>query len=174
MKKVTIILTGVILMTIASVSVKAQSSASATSQSSATIISLIELTNDTPLNFGTLVPTNAAGDVTITATNTRPDVTNVKFIGQENSFSAAVFTASGQAGYTFSMLLPGDNLELTSTTVSTDKMGLKTFTSTIDAAANSFPAEGEVVFGVGATLEVAANQAHGLYTGSFPITIAYE
>ena len=172
MKKVTIILTGVILMSIASLSVKAQSSASATSDASALIVTAIELTNTRALDFGTLVPTNTAGDVTVTADNTRPVVTNVKFIDQASDFASALFTAEGESGYSFSLDLPDNNtVELT---YDGNTMPVKNFTSTINSTGNTFSNTGSIEFGVGATLEVGANQASGLYEGSFEVTIAYE
>jgi hypothetical protein len=172
MKKVTIILTGVILMALTSVNVMAQSSATASSDASAKIVKAITLTNERMLNFGTLVPTNAAGDVIITSDNTRPVITNVKYIGQESDYSSALFTVTGEQEYNFALTLPGnDEVTLSS---GSNTMVVKNFTSELDETGNEFPESGSIEFGVGATLEVQANQVSGLYEGSFNVTVAYE
>lgn len=172
MKKVTIILTGVILMALNAINVNAQNTATASSDASALIVKAISLTNDRALDFGTLVPTNNPGDVVITADNTRPVVTNVKYIGQATDFSSAIFTATGEESYTFSLTLPLNGV--VNLSYEGVDMPVKDFTSTISATGNSFPLAGTVEFGVGATLEVSANQASGLYEGTFEVTVAYE
>jgi spore coat protein U-like protein len=172
MKKVTIILTGVILMTIGTLSVNAQSTATASSDASALIVKAIAITNDRALDFGTLVPTAAPGDVIITSDNTRPVITNVKYIGQATDFSSALFTATGENTYSFSLTLPLDGV--VNLSYDGNDMAVKDFTSTILATGNTFPLSGIVEFGVGATLEVGANQVSGLYEGTFEVTVTYE
>lgn len=176
MKKVTIILTGVILMTIGTLSVNAQSSATATANSSARIIEHITLTYENqPLAFGSIIKDADGGTATIAAATGAVSYTDLpeQLI---TSTSAASFKVTGEVGYVFSLDLPIDgDIELTGPTGSTP-MSIDGFNSTIgeEVIDRTIPSSGEIDFNVGATLTVNPSQMAGSYVGTFPVTVTYE
>lgn len=175
MKKVTIILTGVILMALNAINVNAQSNSTATASSTARIIEHITLTyEDQPLAFGSIIKDPDGGTVTVAAATGA-----VSYIGLPTQLStttsAALFKVVGEAGYNFSITLPGnEDIELEGPS-SSDLMSVVDFNSTLDDEGNNLiPSGGEITFQVGATLLVGENQTSGVYSGTFPVTVTYE
>jgi hypothetical protein len=162
-------------MTIGTLSVNAQSEATANSLSSATIIQHITLDNDGPLAFGSIIKDADGGTVTINPTTGAPTYSNLPD-QLLTSTSAALFTVTGEIGYSFSLSLPANGaITLTSAAVGANPLVLNNFLATIPTTTNTLiPASGEVEFGVGATLVVGENQTPGLYNGNFDVTVAYE
>jgi len=152
--------------------VKAQDSDDATANASATIVTPITIDKTTDLNFGTIFKTPEGGTVTVTAAGTR-SASGVNVLAQSPSqfsdFSAATFTVNGDPSATYTVTLPADG----SVTISNgaETMAVSSF---ISNATGNLNASGQEVFGVGATLTVAANQASGVYTGTFDVTAAYN
>jgi spore coat protein U-like protein len=173
MKKVTIILTGVILMTIASVSVKAQATATATAESSATIVATLEIAKSSDLNFGNLAVTETAGTVVMSpnSAGTRTREGGVSLPVVNGTVSAAEFTVTGQSGYAYSISLPtsillsGDGADMTVDSFTTDKTDN---TSALNGTTDSFY--------VGAKIHVNAGQTPGLYTNEdgLSVTVNYN
>ena len=169
MKKVTIILSGIILMTIASLSVKAQAT-SATDDATATarIITPITITNTQGLVFGNIASSNAIGSVTISPAGARSHSGGVtpSVIG---TFNNAIYTATGEANATYTISLPA------SVTISSgsNNMVVNGFTST-PGATGLFSAGGTQTINVGATVNVGASQVTGNYSGTYDVTIAYN
>jgi hypothetical protein len=175
MKKVTIILTGVILMTITALTANAQNTSTATANSSARIIEHITLTfENQPLAFGSIIKDADGGTVKIAAGTGDVSYTNLPD-QLATTTSAASFKVTGEAGYVFSLALPLDDVvELTGPAGSTP-MSIDAFNSTInDDTNNTIPSGGEVNFNVGATLTVNPSQSAGNYTGTFDVTVTYE
>jgi hypothetical protein len=169
MKKVTIILTGVILMTIAALNVNAQAT-SATDDATATarIITPITLTNTQGLAFGNIASSNAIGSVTISPAGARTHTGGVtpSVIG---TFNNAIYNATGEANATYTISLPA-SVNITS---GSNSMVVNGFTSD-PAATGLFSGAGTQTINVGATVNVGASQPTGDYSGTYDVTIAYN
>lgn len=169
MKKVTIILTGVILMAITSVNVFGQAS-SATDDASATarIITPIQLTNTQGLAFGNIAASANPGTVTISPTGIRTSSGGVtpSAIG---TFNNAIYTATGEPNATYTITLPGFITIISGA----NSMTVNGFTSDPTPTGN-LGAVGTQTINVGATVIVGANQATGDYSGTYDVTIAYN
>lgn len=168
MKKVTIILTGVILMSIASLSVKAQDNA--TAQSSATIVTTIDISKDVDLNFGNLAVTTDAGTVKLEASDaaTRTNTGGVTLPVISGTVSAAKFNVLGENNYTYAITLPASSFTLTG---AGDPMTIDEFTTNKDDNKSTLSASGTDSFFVGATIHVNANQAPGTYTNTTGLNV---
>nr|NQU90936.1 DUF4402 domain-containing protein [Bacteroidota bacterium] len=169
MKKLAIILVGLFLMTIAVESVQGQAtSASATSNATATIITPIALTNTQPLAFGNIAASTTAGTVTIATAGTRSSLGGVtpSAIGV---FNNAIFTVEGQGDATYAIALPA------STTISngTETMTVDNFISD-PSSTGLLSSLGAQTMNVGATLNVGISQAVGNYTGTYSVTVSYN
>lgn len=169
MKKVTIILTGVILMTIASLNVNAQGT-TATDDAIATarIITPITLTNTQGLAFGNIAASAAVGTVTVSPAGIRTNTGGVtpSAIG---TFNNAVYTATGEVNATYSISLPA-SVNIAS---GANTMMVNGFTSD-PTPTGLIGAGGSQTINVGATLNVGANQPSGDYSGTYNVTIAYN
>ena len=152
--------------------------------SSATIIAPITITLDNAgLSFGTIL--RSSGDVTVAATSTseRSAASGPTYLVPTTALNgtavnSAKFTVKGEAAYTFSIDLPADgDITLTDTATTPNTMAVKTFTSNGVAGTGDTTSAliaGEKTIYVGATLVVGTSQPSGLYTGTFPITVAYN
>lgn len=170
MKKVTIILTGVILMSIASLSVKAQSQ-TATDQAtaSATIVTPITIDNNSPLAFGLLSPTATAGTVVLTAAETTERTsTNVTLLGTL-PFSSAQYIITGETG-----ALYGINVPATITLSATGGYSMDITTSKSKPTTGNQMTAGNNYLYVGGSLAVGASQHPGAYSATYDVTVTYE
>jgi Mat/Ecp fimbriae major subunit len=141
---------------------------SATGHASAVILQAINLVETTQLNFGDIFQTGGAGTVTLSTGNVVSGA-GFNFFG---TTAPGVFTATGSGGapavITFSS---GDKL----TDTVGDLIPMGTYT-TDQGATPSFPAgtgATNLVFKVGATLTIAANQPSGNYAGTYTVTVNY-
>ncbi|MHB8800742.1 MAG: DUF4402 domain-containing protein [Thermoanaerobaculia bacterium] len=171
MKKTTLIaLTALaaIAMLVPAGSAMAQNSASATGSATATIVTPITLTSVSALEFGNIVAGTTAGTVTVApsdAISATGGATPISGL----AVGAAEFTVGGGALRTFDIGLPAS----TTITNGTVTMTVDTFTSNIGPS-STLSASGAATLFVGATLDVAANQAVGSYTGTFNVTVTYN
>ena len=165
MKNLVVLFASFLLMTIAIEGLKAQNAVSATAQAGATIIAPMTIAKNVDLNFGNIASGSAAGSVVLSTAGVRT-ATSVTLPSVNGTVSAAGFTVSGLANASYKITLPG------STTISsgTNSMTINSFTEN----ASNVLAGGTETFQVGATLNLAANQAAGSYTGSFAVTVDYE
>jgi len=151
----------------------------ASANASATILTPITILKSADLNFGSVVASRAeSGTVVVPASSsTNRTLTAVTEItGNKGTISAAAYTVSGESSAAYSVSLPanasiGDG--------SSNTMTVDVFTSSLDSntgqlAATGQRAAGTQDFQVGGTLNVAAGQAAGAYTGSFDVTVAYN
>lgn len=169
MKKVTIILTGVILMAISAMNVNAQNTDTESAQATATIHQHLSLSKNVDLAFGGIITDTDWGTVTIPANSAgTPNYSGLP-AQLAATTAAAKFTANGQDGATFDITLP-----------STASITNGSHSMTIDNFISSEGTNGVVLSGgskefyVGATLNIAAGQAAGQYTGNFNVTVTYE
>ena len=170
MKKVTIILTGVILMSIAALNANAQDQ-SATAVTNATIIQPIAITNTAALEFGNIVALTTPETVIINPAGARSSSNALSLpTATLGTISAASFTVTGLDAATYSIVLP-PAFDVTS---GGNTMIVNGFTST--PTSNGVLGGGTQTLTVGATLNVKANQAAGTYTNAdaLKITVAYN
>ncbi|MBO2545206.1 DUF4402 domain-containing protein [Salegentibacter sp. BDJ18] len=164
MKKITFIL----LLSLISGTAFAQvseSTASATANAAADIVSPIAIESSQDLNFGK-VANNAAGTVVV-ATDSDISTSTLSQIGSITP-TAASFNVTAADGFSYSIALP-ESVDLTNGTVNITVDGFNH-----DAEGNTTGTGSEQTVGVGATLNVAANQGTGNYTGTFDVTVTYE
>lgn len=155
-----------------SASAFAQTSATASATASARVLTPIAIAKLTDLNFGSLVAGATAGTVVLAPSTTAPARTPSGGVTLANSaFSAASFSVTGEPSMTYTITLPAGAIPITHTTNNTLSMTVNNFTST--PASGTLSAAGAQQVDVGATLNVAANQASGLYSGTFNVSVAY-
>lgn len=153
----------------------AQSTATASGvEASATIISPITISKVNPLNFGVIVPDDAAGTVTLnpeTGTPTRSTSGGASVLtSQTGSPTAASFNVTGANGYSYAVTVPADGA--VSLSGAGDDMAVNTFKTSLTGNKGTIGTHN--TFYVGATLSVGAKQAVGEYTATFGVTVAYE
>jgi len=122
------------------------------------------VTNTATLDFGTLVPSAAAGTVVIAPTGGRTTTGGVKGVsGTYGPGAFKVAITSGSANFFF--FLP------TNATLSSggNSMTVNTFTTNTGNPGTVPGPPGSAVLFVGATLAVGANQAAGTYTGTYAV-----
>jgi Domain of unknown function (DUF4402) len=142
--------------------------ATSTSTATAVVIQPITILNVTPLNFGAVVSGGTSGTVAISSDGLR-SVAGGALLGNAGAAGAAAFTVAGLPSATYSIALPA------STTVSGggNTMTVDTFTSN-PSGTGALSVLGVQTLLVGATLHVGANQATGVYTGNYDVTVVYN
>ncbi|HEY0447354.1 MAG TPA: DUF4402 domain-containing protein [Allosphingosinicella sp.] len=154
--------TAVLAVTLGSTSAQA-ATASATAR--ARVLRALTLANNNrPLEFGAVVATGSAGNVVISAAGTRTCDTTISCSG---TVSAAQFDLTGTASEVV-VIDAAASVTLTS--------GTNSMTASLQesAATVTLSGTGTGAFSVGGTLAVAANQAEGVYTGTFNVTADYQ
>ena len=160
----------VVLLIAASASVNAQSTAQATS--TATIVTPISITKTADMNFGNLaVDAVNGGSVELAPDGSRLANGSVSLPASTGTVSAAAFTVTGNAGYTYSITLPSNIVLNHSGAV--ESMMADTFTSTPSGTGTLTGGTENIT--VGATLWVAPGQLDGVYTSTdFDVTVNYN
>ena len=153
--------------------------ADAPGSSSATIAPTISLNKTRDLDFGRLIPSAANGRVTINArTGVRTGSASVTLIGSDNN--SALFTGIGTPNQGVTISISSNNITLNRVgggatmrvrrfRVSAEGGGQRTLPRNYN-----IPADGTIDFAIGGRLRVGANQAEGVYVGSFDITLEYQ
>ena len=149
----------------------AYSQVSATSTATATIVAPITISKVIDLNFGNVAVGNTSGTVKLTPAGVRSSTGGAVLTTVVGTVSAASFTTTGQVGSTYSITLPNAPTTL--------KSGGNTMTCdqwTSSPRPDGILTTGTQTITVGATLNVTANQATGVYisTAPFPITVNYN
>ncbi len=143
---------------------------SATSDASGKALILIPLTltKIDDLDFGSVIPSAASGTISIAADGSGQSVTGGVTPLASAPGARAVFAGAGSLGEQVSIFLAppaklsdgaGHNMPIS--------LGLETTSVTIDATRAFF-------VGVGGTVTVGANQAEGLYSGTFTVLAQYN
>jgi hypothetical protein len=145
--------------------------ASATATASANIIQPLEIAKTADLAFGNIASGTADGTVVIAVDGSRTSTGGVTLIEAGNVSNAASFDVTGLADASFTIEVP------TSIVIETeggaDQMTVDNFISSLGAD-SVLDVNGEATLEVGATLNVSAQQAAGLYSGSFDVIVAYN
>jgi hypothetical protein len=177
MKKFTSILSIMALSAVFTTSALAQGTqpATASSASSTTIVAPIAISNSVPLVFGSFA-SNDAGTLVLSPAGAQTSTGGVKLNTAAGAPTAASFTVTGEGNYGYTITLPTTSLTLTTTAEGTvQTMDVDTFVSSIADEAGTL-SDGTETFTVGATLNVVAAQAVGLYesTTPFDVTVNYN
>ncbi|MBL0316158.1 MAG: DUF4402 domain-containing protein [Flavobacteriales bacterium] len=145
--------------------------ASATATASANIIQPLQIAKTADLAFGNIASGTADGTVVIAVDGARTSTGGVTLIEAGNVSNAASFDVTGLADASFTIEVP------TSIVIETaggaDQMTVDNFVSSLGAD-SVLDVNGEATLEVGATLNVSAQQAAGLYSGSFDVIVAYN
>lgn len=138
----------------------------------------VTIINTGDLDFGNVIRGTTAGTVTInarTGARTRSGGT----VLQGTGFRRATFTGTASAGRLVRYTLGSPSIVLAGPGGAT--MTVNVFRISINNAAQqtlprnaTMPLSGTSSIGIGARLNVAANQADGAYTGSFTLTMNYQ
>jgi Domain of unknown function (DUF4402) len=157
-------------------------SAAAQAAAQSGTVSVITLTrtsivNSAPLDFGTIIPAAAAGTVSINAQTGARTATVVTPTG--GTFSRAEFVAAGTPLRIVTLTLnPSPTITITS---GANSMTINQLRVSVDGGPPQpfgpnqlLGVFGVISFDVGGRLNVGANQAPGLYTGSFTLTMDYQ
>lgn len=171
MKKVIIPISFCLLGFLFAPSAFAQATASA--DVSATIITPISISKTSDMNFGNIATNGAVGTVVLSPAGARTTSGGVTLPATVGTVAAASFTVEGSDAYTYSITLP---TSVIITSVGSDQMTVNNFTSTPTAVAGGTLTSGSQVITVGATLNLSASQAEGLYTSATPfdVTVNYN
>jgi uncharacterized protein (DUF2345 family) len=151
----------------------AQSSTSATA--SATILTAISITKVVDMNFGNVsVQAQTGGTVILSTGGIRSATGGVTLPATGGTVTAAAFTVSGAAMYSYSITLPQTPFIIALSSKVATTMTVTAFLST--PSITGMLTGGSQNLTVGATLNIAAGQAAGLYTSTtgFPVTVNYN
>lgn len=156
----------------------AQVAAQQSGQGQVVIVTPLSFVTVSQLDFGRLIASNQAGTVTLSPTNVRTVTNGIIPVG--NDTQIARFAGYGRPGQDVDVSLssktifltgPGARMRVRDFTVgSTPTAILSTSRTRFRIASTS----GAFLFPIGATLEVGANQAPGVYNGIYQITLQYQ
>ena len=145
--------------------------ASATATASANIIQPLEIVKTADLAFGNIASGTSEGTVVIATDGARTSTGGVTLIEAGNVSNAASFDVNGLADASFTIEVPASIV--IETEGGAEQMTVDNFVSSLGAD-SVLNANGEATLQVGATLNVSAQQAAGLYSGSFDVIVAYN
>lgn len=154
-------------------SITASGQASDFAQSTATIVAPISIAQVVDMNFGNVAVTDDAGTVILATDGSRSITGGVTLPATTGTVTAAEFTVTGEAGYTYDITVPASHVI---TRVSgAETMTVNAFTSDPTALAGVLTG-GTETLNVGATLNVAALQVAGTYTNAtgFEVSVNYN
>lgn len=151
---------------------------------SAKVIAPISVVQDTGMEFGSFSTSADGQTVTISPGATLSGTALRSSFG--NAPAAGAFTVSGENSYAFSLTMPATGSVAIGGASGTSAMALSGFTVAPVSGSAAFvgtgPAytsaldgtSGKHQFTVGATLTTVASQVSGAYTGTYPVTVAYN
>jgi len=141
--------------------------ATATATATATIVTPISIVEAVNMNFGNVaVQVGTGGTVVMTPAGVRSVTGGVTLPAVAGVVTAASFTVNGQGTYTYAITLP---VAATTLTSGANTMTANTFTST--PSGTGALVAGTQTLNVGATLNVAAAQAPGVYVSGVPFSV---
>jgi hypothetical protein len=148
----------------------AQTSATATSSGSATVVEPFSANKISDLAFGTIVkPTTGTATVSVDVSGSR-SLTGTVAVG--GGAGAAQFQVLGQGGQAYSVTVPGSfNMTAGTNTLvvtTTDNSGGG---GTLSGSVGTYST---ATFGVGGAINLTTGTASGAYTGSFTVTASYN
>ncbi len=142
------------------------------------IVRQLSFIKDEDLDFGTILPSATAGQVRLEPNGTRTATGGVTLVG--STHQAARFAGFGTYNQQVLISMSANTIQLTGPgapmTVSQWEIG-STPTAILSTTPMRFrigATNGVFNFPLGARLNVGANQAPGVYTGTFSITLNYQ
>lgn len=148
---------------------------------SATVVTPLSFISTDDLNFGTIIPSNVAGEVVMRSDGSRTATNGIILVG--GSQQPGGFAGQGQffqiveisVGSTTTQLTgPGAPMNVSSFSVLSTSNNGGVILNTNPRLFRIGNGAGIFAFGVGATLDVGANQTPGTYTGTWTITLNYQ
>ena len=142
------------------------------------VVSPLSFIQGENLDFGRIIPSNVTGTVTISTTNVRTSTNGIVLVG--NDYQAGRFAGMGKQNQRLRIRITPATITLTgpnpSMSVNNSLIGPA---PTLQQVGNSpnyriVPADGIFWFTVGGTLNVAASQPAGAYSGTFSATLEYQ
>ena len=146
-----------------------QTTSTATSSASATILTPIAIANSVPLNFGTIGAVAVASTVTLAANDSRTQIGGATLFTVGAPAKAGVFAITGTPNSAFNITLPGT----VTINGSGAPMTIINWVSDLGAASTMLN-NGTKSLVVTATLNVGAAQAAGTYSGSYDVSVNYN
>jgi hypothetical protein len=143
----------------------------AQNQARAEVLSALGLVAVNPLEFGGFTSA-AAGTVVLSPLAVRTATGGVTLYTTSITPTAASYTLTGSPNTHYTIVVPTTN-QLLVHVGNSASMAANNFTCSYPLLASTLGNTGSDAFTVGATLDVAASQAAGLYSGFFDVTIAY-
>lgn len=174
MKNISKILAAATVILFSAAATEASAQATATASATATIVTPIDLSKVDDMNFGNVaVHATDPGTVILAPAGTRSATAGVTLPATVGTVTAASFTVSGQASYTYAITLPQSASSLSDGGSNT--MSVDTWTSS-PSATGTLSSSGTETLTVGGTLHVAGGQAAGTYTtgSDFSVTVNYN
>lgn len=161
-----------LVLVLSGFALSANAQVTANAAAAATIVTPIAITKDVDMNFGNIaVQSSNGGTVVLATTGTRSQTGGVTLPATAGTVTAASFTVTGQEDYTYAITLPTSPVTITRGGGS-ETMTINNFVS--DPSGTGTLSGGSEVVNVGATLNVAAGQLAGLYSGTFSVTVNYN
>jgi hypothetical protein len=135
----------------------------------AEILTPLTINESTRMNFGRVVSSASGGTVTILAASDTANVTGgVVALGTNPSIARGVFAITGTGNQPYTVTLPASPVNVTS---GASTMSVGTFT--IQGGTSRTLSSGTDTLRLGATLTLGPNQAAGVYTGIYSVTVSY-
>jgi hypothetical protein len=173
MKK--LFLSFVVIVVFAALPNRIMAQATQSTSAAGKIIAPVTLTKNTDLHFGTMsVLTATAGTCVLSTAGVRSATGGVNLSASAPVSSTASYTVGGSASTTYAITLPASITVTAVTTMTIDNLLAHTASAGADGLTGTLSGGGADTFTVGGTLNVAAAQASGLYTGTFNVTVAYN
>ncbi|MFA6951439.1 MAG: DUF4402 domain-containing protein [Lentimicrobiaceae bacterium] len=174
MKKLSIVIASLLVMTLSgNVMADGGSTSAVNANATATIVTPIKITESGTLDFGKLASSTAAGTAVLTPGNIL-DVDGGITEVSTSSTAVPTYTVTGESGALYTVTLPGNNV-VTLKMTGADDMAVTDFTTSLSGELTSQTLTGgSVTFQVGATLNVGISQAAGTYIGTYDVTVAYN
>ncbi|RBL91204.1 DUF4402 domain-containing protein [Chitinophaga flava] len=154
----------------------AQTTATATADAHATVITPITITKTMDLNFGILAPSAVPGTLTVSPAGMRSVTGGVSLLSTTGTVSPALFAVQGEDGFSYAITLPLIPVVLNNSTHIGSFMLASNFTSNPTVVTGGLLTGGNQALNVGARLNVGANQTPGVYNSllPFPVTVNYN
>ena len=144
----------------------------ATATAAGTIVTPIAIANAGDMNFGNVAVSASAGTVILAPAGTRSITGGVTLPAVPGTVTAAQFDVTGTAAYTYAITLPS---AATTVTSGANTMTVNAFTSN-PSLTGVLNGSGKQTISVGASLNVGAAQAAGVYVSGTPfdVTVNYN
>ena len=152
----------------------AQSSASQSTNGTATLFQPITLSKATDLSFGVVVrPTAGSGTVVVSTAGARTLTGNGALLtgAGDGVPTAATFNVGGEGGQAFSITAPASVAITSGANALTVALAQSASSGTLSGALGT---TGSAAFSIGGSITVSSATASGAYSGTFTTTVAYN